>query len=134
MKLDFQEKSSNLDPNGNLYVASIKPDLHGSTFGTGGAGGVLEILDWDGHIQWQHVVADTAQRQHHDIHIMPNGNVMYIAWENIPLDVAAAHGFDTLSHSQIGFWPDKIVEVNPTTGGCRMAMEGHRSYGAGFVS
>lgn len=108
-------KDQYLDPTGKLYLASIQPSLHGATFGSGGAGGVIEILDWDGTVEWQLIVADTLQRQHHDIHIMPNGNVMFIAWENISLEVAANHGFDTLNNSQIGFWPDKIVEVDPNT-------------------
>ncbi len=107
-------KEQYLDDQGRLYLACIKPDLFGPTFGTGGSGGVLEILDWDGQILWQHIVADTLERQHHDLHIMPNGNILYIVWENIDLEVAYAHGFDR-NNSQIGFWPDKIVEINPAT-------------------
>ncbi len=108
-------KEQYLDEDGRLYLASIQPSVQGQSFGAGGAGGVLEILDWDGSVEWQYVVADSLQRQHHDIHIMPNGNIMFIAWERIPLELAAEHGFDTLNSSQIGFWPDKIVEVNPST-------------------
>ena len=106
-------KEQYLDSSGRLYLASIQPALQGSSFGAGGAGGVLEILDWDGNVEWQYVVADSVQRQHHDIHIMPNGNVMFIAWEKIPLEEAAEVGFDVENNPQIGFWPDKIVEVDP---------------------
>ncbi len=108
-------KEQYIDEAGRLYLASIQPALQNPSFGSGGAGGVLEILDWEGNIEWQRIVADGQQRQHHDIHIMPNGNIMYIAWENIPLDKAAECGFDTLNNPQIGFWPDKIVEINPNT-------------------
>ena len=113
--LKFPGKEQYLSEDGQLYRATIQPDLHGSTFGTGGAGGVLEIVNWDGSTDWQYVIADTVQRQHHDIHIMPNGNFLCIAWENIPLDTAAAHGFDTLNNSQIGFWTDNIIEIDPRT-------------------
>ncbi|MDF1695617.1 MAG: aryl-sulfate sulfotransferase [Saprospiraceae bacterium] len=111
----FPGKEQYLDRDGRLYLASIQPDLQEPSFGAGGAGGVLEILDWEGNIEWQHVVADIGQRQHHDIHIMPNGNIMFIAWENMTIEDAAQMGFDTLNNPQIGFWPDKIVEIDPKT-------------------
>lgn len=111
----FPGKEQYISPDGKLYLASIQPAIQESSFGAGGAGGVLEIIDWEGNVEWQYVVADQNHRQHHDIHIMPNGNIMFIAWENIDLDEAAFYGFDTLNHPQLAFWPDKIVEVDPST-------------------
>ncbi|MFT6334261.1 MAG: hypothetical protein ACI86M_000664 [Saprospiraceae bacterium] len=107
-------KEQYLDNSGRLYLASAQPLLENPSFGAGGSGGVVEILSWNGDIEYRKVLADSLVRQHHDIHVMPNGNVMAIVWQNVSLDDAASFGFDTLSNPQIGFWPDKIIEIDPS--------------------
>jgi hypothetical protein len=53
--------------------------------------------------------------QHHDIHPMPNGNVLMIAWElkTYAQSIAAGRRPDMLEDSVL--WPDYIVEVNQAT-------------------
>ncbi len=106
-------KEQYLDGLGRLYLASAQPLFQSPSFGSGGAGGVFEILSWNGDVEYRKVLADSLVRQHHDIHIMPNGNIMVIVWQNVSLAEAASYGFDTLSNPQIGFWPDKIIEIDP---------------------
>ena len=107
-------KEQYLDTFGRLYLASAQPAFQSASFGTGGAGGVVEIISWEGDVEYRKVLADSLVRQHHDIHIMPNGNILAIVWQNVSLNEAASFGFDTLSNPQIGFWPDKIIEIDPT--------------------
>lgn len=106
-------KEQYLDELGRLYLASSQPLFQSPSFGSGGAGGVVEIISWNGDVEYRKILLDSLIRQHHDIHIMPNGNIMAIVWQKVSLDVAASYGFDTLSNPQIGLWADKIIEIDP---------------------
>ncbi len=107
---------SYLTPNGQLLRAKSHPPLFNSTtFGAGGAGGVIQLLTWDNELEWTYVVADSVFRQHHDVHWMPNGHVLILAWERMELPEILAHGYDSLSNSQRRIWSETILEVNPAT-------------------
>lgn len=100
--------------NGNILRSKNAPeDISGSSFGAGGTGGVVEIIDWENNSLWKYVVADSTKRQHHDVHIMPNGNVLILAWEVIGLQEMVENGFDSTSFEQEEYWPDYIFEINP---------------------
>lgn len=79
----------------------------------GGAGGGVQILDWDGTILWQYFCADSTQRSHHDVEMLPNGNVLMIAWERKTYDECIASGRDASLLKDGELWPDKIIEVKP---------------------
>lgn len=83
---------------------------------TGGAGGRVEILDWDGSVLWHYQISDSNQCSHHDILLLPNGNVLMTVWERFDSLDAVNQGRSpaTLAAS---IWPEKIVEVQPTTPG-----------------
>jgi hypothetical protein len=80
-----------------------------------GAGGRIERLGWDSEVLWRFDYNTDAHRQHHDLEPLPNGNVMFIAWEHKTAEEAIAAGRDPalLSHGEL--WPDTIIEVDPTT-------------------
>jgi hypothetical protein len=81
-------------------------------FGGGGQGGRLEILEADGAVRWRW---DCAQKylQHHDIELMPNGNILLIAWEGKTSQEAIALGRESTSVADDGLWPDCLLEVTP---------------------
>ncbi len=86
------------------------------TFAEGqGAGGRIEALSWDGRELWQKDFADDNVMQHHEIDVLPNGNVLAMLWERIPGDEALAMGRDPELLPDDELWPDKIVEYDPTT-------------------
>lgn len=103
-------------PDGRLLRAKrYAPLFEGSTFGSGGAGGVVELVSWDNEVLWTYVVADSHERQHHDVHYLPNGHVLILAYDFIEREEIIANGFDTLSYPQESIWSEKIIEVDPLT-------------------
>jgi hypothetical protein len=84
-------------------------------FSGGGAGGAVEELDWDGTVLWRYVYASDDVLQHHDIELLPSGNVLLIAWEGVSKVEAMAAGRDAAGLPADGIWPDHVVELDPTT-------------------
>src|SRR5680860_1798773 len=74
-----------------------------------GAGGRIEELDWDGNVVWQLDYADDNVMQHHDIEPLPNGNVLFVAWERKSGAEAIAAGRDPELLPDDELWPDTIV-------------------------
>ena len=102
--------------NGDLLKAVTNVDIVGGpTIGAGGAGGIIEIVNWENQLQWRYIIQDSLQRQHHDIHMMPNGHILAIVWDRHFFTDIVAMGFDTVSHVQQELWADKVVEIDPTT-------------------
>jgi len=85
-----------------------------TTFGSGGAGGIVQTIDWDGNVTWAYEYASTTHLQHHDVAILPNGNVLMIAWQYKSEDQAVAAGRNPSLLSDGELWPDSIIEVQPT--------------------
>ncbi len=103
--------STNLLPDGRLLRTGTHPE---NQFPQGGAGGAIEIWDWDGALLWQFFYSSLAVCQHHDAVALPNGNILLIAWERVSRDSAIAAGRDPNSWPRPYLWPDRIVEVKPT--------------------
>ena len=91
--------------------------LQGQLFQTGGRGGGVEIIDWDGNLIWEFDYFSNQFWQHHDIESLPNGNILLIAWEHKTDAEAIANGRNPIllggSSQPFGFWPDHIIEVDP---------------------
>lgn len=101
--------SSHLEPGGTL-VRSVK--ITNSVFTGGGASGRIQKVDYNGNITWSYDHSSTTFYTHHDHCVMPNGNVLLIAYElKTQAELAAAGGTNTALTT---IWPDKIIEVQPT--------------------
>ena len=74
----------------------------------------IQIVQWDGTLEWDYVHPDPAIRRHHDVEMLPNGNVLTIAWRDIPTADAVLHGRNPATLSGPVFAPDSILEVQPT--------------------
>ncbi|MFC1610030.1 aryl-sulfate sulfotransferase [Myxococcota bacterium] len=83
-------------------------------FNPGGTRGIVEQLDWDGNLVWEYELSSGQYCQHHDIEMMPNGNVLMIVWEKKTREQAIAAGRDPDKLSYHELWPDSIIEVEPT--------------------
>ena len=86
----------------------------GGPGGGGGAGGGVQKVQWDGTIEWDFRYNTNGVLSHHDVHTLPNGNVLLIAWETKTSEEAIAAGRDPSYVPSSGFMPDHIIEVKPT--------------------
>ncbi len=75
--------------------------------------GVQKIL-WDGTIEWDYRYTVSGSTCHHDIEVLPNGNVLMIVWETKTRAEAIAAGRDSYTIQGYTFTPDQIIEVKPT--------------------
>jgi hypothetical protein len=84
-----------------------------TTFDEGGAAGRVEQYDWEGSLIWAYDYDTSEHRSHHDIEVLPNGNILMIAWEKKTEAEALAAGrsADLLDDGEL--WPDCIIEVAP---------------------
>jgi len=82
-------------------------------FNSGGTGGIIEKIDWDGNVIWSYKICDSTQCQHHDIEPLPNGNILVIVWENRSVLESRAKG-KKIMPGQKSTWSDKIVELQPS--------------------
>jgi hypothetical protein len=94
--------------NGDTLFRSVTKS--GNSFSGGPISGQVQMVDWNGNVVWNYVYSTTQYCSHHDIHYMPNGNVLLIAYELKTATDATAAGCS----QAITMWPDKIVEVQPT--------------------
>ena len=84
------------------------------TFSGSGAGGRVQKIDWDGTVLWNFEYSSAQYCLHHDITMLPDGNVLMIAWEYKTAAEAIAAGRKPSLLGDGGLWPDHIIEVEPT--------------------
>jgi Arylsulfotransferase (ASST)/Dockerin type I domain len=92
--------------NGNLLRSARIPGEGNTT------GGVQEIA-WDGTILWEFQYSGEDYFQHHDIEILPNGNILMIVRETKTYEEAIQAGRDPslMDHSTLS--PESVIEVEP---------------------
>ena len=80
----------------------------------GGNGGNVEIIDWNGTVLWDFEYSTDLYCLHHDVEMLPNGNILMIAWEykTAPEAIDAGRNPNSIPMGQL--WPDHIIEVEPT--------------------
>ncbi len=106
-------------------LRSIKLVENTRFFG-GGLGGRLILLDWDGSIAWDWSLSNEQQTLHHDLELLPNGNILVIAWEYVSREDAIALGRDPSETGEKGWWPDAVLEVKPVLpAGAEIVWEWH---------
>lgn len=95
-------------PNGKL-IGIFKVD--NPFFSFGGFGGKLKILNSDGSTDWEFEYASDIVLAHHDLELLPNGNILFLAWEKIPALVGQSEGVA----EGIDIYPEVILEINLDT-------------------
>jgi hypothetical protein len=98
-------------PNGHLLRGARDPGQLG--FKTGGTGGLLQKLDWDGSVVWEWKLSDAEHVHHHDVTALPNGNVLLLAWEAKSPEEARAKGRRPELIPAPGHWVDYVLEIEP---------------------
>ncbi len=102
--------ASPLLPNGGM-IGMFKSTSPSPDISFGGFGGIVKLLDTSGNDVWEYEHSSDNVLAHHDVELLPNGNVLFIAWERVSAADAQAAGIDT----QIDIFPEVLIEVNPDT-------------------
>ena len=76
----------------------------------GGWGGIVKILNKNNATLWEYEFSDENTISHHDVEMLPNGNILVMIWERIANEVAVGNGVDV----QTDIFTEKIVEINPS--------------------
>jgi len=96
-------------PNGE-FLGIFKTDDR-DDFSFGGSGGILRRVTADNQTLWEYTIASETELAHHDLELLPNGNVLTMVWEEIPTEQAQALGAQT----QGPIYTEKLVEIDPNT-------------------
>ncbi|MBO33655.1 MAG: aryl sulfotransferase [Rhodospirillaceae bacterium] len=96
--------------NGNLIISELSED---GPIIPAGKGGLLREYDWDGNIVWEH----HDPNQHHDFRRLPNGNTVYIAWNQLDDETAkkvkGGMPGTEYEYGDGGIFEDVLREVDP---------------------
>ena len=93
----------------NIILRTIKT----VNFSCGGSGGGIQKLSPDGKVLWEFRYDTDGKLSHHDIKVLPNGNILMIAWENKTRNESIAAGRDPNRLDGDTLMPDHIIEVKP---------------------
>jgi len=97
--------------NGNLLrackIENLDVDLPG-------AGGRVELYNWEGTLLWGYDYSTSQVRQHHDVYPMPNGNVLILAATVMTSSEAIQAGRDPINLTESTLFNEQIIEVQPT--------------------
>ncbi len=85
------------------------------TMDVGGTGGRVEIYNWEGYLLWYFEMANEIYQHHHDIEILPNGNILMILWERKYAEDWQAAGRVSVNNAGTlnEMWSTAIFEIKP---------------------
>lgn len=87
-------------PNGNLLRGGSLPE---QAVKIGGAGGIIQEIDWNGNVVWEYTMSSPTEIQHHCFDRMPNGNTLILGWEKKTKEEVLQKG------RKAGTFPDEVV-------------------------
>jgi hypothetical protein len=100
-----------LQPDGSLVRLARMTEP--PNFKAGGVTGYVQRLSWDGELLWEWQMGDAEKILHHDLEVLPNGNILIIGWEQIDAERAKAAGRRPDLIPEQGLWADWILEIEP---------------------
>lgn len=109
--------ASYLMDNGDL-LHSCKSDF--LPFNAGGSAGRLEIYGWDGVLKWATNYTSESALTHHDMAILPNGNILLLVLEKIEHSEVLAKGM--MKSDTEDLWSEKVVEISPNYGSTNFTL------------
>jgi hypothetical protein len=93
----------------NRLLAILEADTPLITFG--GKGGKIQFINKDGSIDWNFDYSTEDYITHHDVELLPNGNVIALVWERMPVQEAIVNG----SVHNRDLYTEAIIEIDPKT-------------------
>lgn len=76
----------------------------------GGGGGTIKILSPNSGVEWQYTYHSENYIAHHDVEMLPNGNLLFISWERVSQSVAQEQGANVAND----IFPESLIEINPS--------------------
>ncbi len=95
-----------LKPNGNLVRSAVNV---GNQINTAAGSGKVQELNPQGQVVWEFVYSSADYITHHDFCLMPNGNVLLLAYARKTLAELQAAGYTGGSAK----YPGRIIEIQP---------------------
>jgi len=80
----------------------------------GGAGGMVELYSWSGERLWQYTHLSPTARTHHDVEVLPNGNLLMLVWESHTREEAVAQGRLSNRLTENALWSERVIELKRT--------------------
>jgi len=116
-KGNYEGMQEYLMDDGSIIRGAHDPDY--PTFGFGGPYGRIQKVAWDSKMLWDFEYATKDYMIHHDFAVLPNGNILAIAYETMSYEDAIANGRKPELTPEPGPWMEKIIEIEPegTSGG-----------------
>jgi hypothetical protein len=85
-------------------------------------GGMVQEIDPSGNVVWEYIYSDANHCSHHDITLLPNGNVILTAWEVKTNADCEQAGVDNPASEQ---WPTHFIELEPSGSSANIVWEWH---------
>ncbi|HEY8521272.1 MAG TPA: aryl-sulfate sulfotransferase [Gammaproteobacteria bacterium] len=110
--------------NGHVLRGGREPETHG--FFGGGQGGRFQQFDLDGNLVWDFSLNTADRLPHHDVAVLPNGNIVAVVWERKSAEEARRAGRRPEFIPPDGVWGDVLIELEPQPPhGARIVWEWH---------
>ena len=81
---------------------------------TPGLAGLVERFDWDGNLLWSYTFSEPTRTLHHDLEVLPNGNILLTGIELKDKQQQLEAGRDPSRMRGEALWVDYLVEIKPT--------------------
>lgn len=75
----------------------------------GGFAGKLQMVNPDNSIEWEHTISDNTMISHHDVEMLPNGNIIILVWMKKTAEEAQENGFNF----NYDIYPESVFELDP---------------------
>src|SRR5262249_23319951 len=95
-----------------IRAGTTTPDAH-FVPNAGGGGRWWEESAGDGSIVWTYDYTPSLHLSHHDLKKLPNGNVIFVAWDYKTQAEAIAAGRNPNLVPSQGAWGESLIEVQP---------------------
>lgn len=84
-----------------------------SAMSIGGLAGVVEKFNWDGLREWRYRCSGPDSTSHHDVKVMPNGNILLLVVYGKSISDAVDRGRDTSNVTDPILFSEAILEIEP---------------------
>jgi len=103
-------------PGNSIYLLDDQTLLRSTraTMGPQGAPAGIQLVAWDSTLLWDYTDPNPNRRRHHDVELLPNGNILTIAWQDMTAAEAVQAGRNPALLNSNTFSPDSILEIQPT--------------------